>query len=68
MVFTGTNTGCFPEDPSEFYAYDASNLTRLQTFPLPDCSTSGVTVLDGWVYVGYGVFGGTGGVRAYRIQ
>ncbi len=42
--------------------------TLLQTYLLPDFTTSGVTVLDGWVYVGYGVFGGTGGVRAYRIQ
>ncbi len=56
-----------------FYAYDAATLTRLATFDLPPAggfnfTTSGVTVLDGWVYVGYGVFGASGGVRAYRIQ
>ena len=77
VVFTGTNTAVEVSEgifQSKFYAYDAATLTPLATFDLPpdaagfNFTTSGVTVLDGWVYVGYGVFGPSGGVRAYRIQ
>jgi polyvinyl alcohol dehydrogenase (cytochrome) len=57
------------QDAAEFYAYDAATGTRLATFALPDGNTSagGAVVVDGWLYLPYGVTGSTGGVQAYRL-
>ncbi len=60
VVFVGTN------DAPEFYAYDAGSGTRLATFPLPETTTSGASIVDGTLFIGYGVFG-AGGVRAYEL-
>ena len=52
-----------------FYAYDATTGTRLATFDLPEGTTSagGPIVVDGTLYLPYGVDGAKGGVQAYRL-
>jgi len=60
IVFVGTNAA------SEFYAYDAASGTRLATFALPTTTSSGPSVVDGTLYIGYGIFA-AGGVRAYGL-
>ncbi len=61
LVFVGTQTA------NEFYVYDAALGTRLKTFTMPSTVSSGASIVDGTVYVGYGVFGAPGGVRAYAL-
>ncbi|MEN8159375.1 MAG: PQQ-binding-like beta-propeller repeat protein [Myxococcota bacterium] len=61
VVFTGTNAA------PVLYAYDAETGQRRAEFPLPAITTSKPTVEETSLYVGYGVFGGTGGVRAYIL-
>jgi polyvinyl alcohol dehydrogenase (cytochrome) len=58
------------EDAPAFYAYDAATGTRLATFTLPDGTTSagGAIVVDGVLYLPYGVIGTKGGVQAYRLR
>jgi outer membrane protein assembly factor BamB len=67
VVYVGTLAA------KEFYAYDASNGTKLKTFVLPPASelpdnvSGGAAVIDNTLYVPYGIFGGTGGVIAYTL-
>jgi polyvinyl alcohol dehydrogenase (cytochrome) len=58
------------EDAAEFYAYDAENGTRLATFALPEGTTSagGAVVVDGMLFLPYGVSGDQGGVQAYKTR
>lgn len=60
VLFVGTNTS------AEFYAYAANSGTRLATFGVPNIVTSGASVVDGSVYVGYG-FVGPGGGAAFAL-
>lgn len=59
---TGT---CVPR--GIWYAYDASSGERLREFALPANVASGASIVDGNVYVGYGIFGGGGGVAAFEL-
>src|SRR5262245_55636530 len=59
LVVVGTNA------TNGRYGYDATNGTRLATLPMPDVVSSGASIVDGTIYVGYGIFGSTGGVRAF---
>jgi cysteine-rich repeat protein len=61
VLFTGAN------GKLEFYAYDADTGARLATFPLPAATSSKATVDGTSLYIGYGIFGTTGGVRAYIL-
>lgn len=61
LVFAGDN------GDSNFYVYDAANGTRLNTLTLPNSSSSGASIVNGVVYVGYGIFTGAGGVRAFAL-
>jgi outer membrane protein assembly factor BamB len=61
VLFTGTNA------VAEFYAYDAALGTRLKTLTLPAITSSGASIVDGTVYVGYGIFGAAGGVVAFEL-
>ena len=61
LVFAGTQAS------TSFYVYDATTGTRLKTFPMPANVSSGASIVDGTVYVGYGVFGAAGGVRAFGL-
>jgi hypothetical protein len=61
LLFTGT------EDAEEFYVYDAATGMRLKTFPMPATVTSGASIVDGIVYVGYGTSSIVGGVMAFAL-
>ncbi len=61
VVFSGTNVA------PEFYAYDAATGQRLATFPLPDITSSQASADGPVLFIGYGIFGNTGGVRAYAL-
>jgi len=61
LVVVGTNA------TNVLYVYDATNGTRLATLPMPDVVSSGASIVDGTIYVGYGIFGSTGGVRAFGL-
>ena len=49
------------------YVYDATTGTRLATLTMPDTVTSGAAIVDGTIYVGYGIAGQAGGVRAFGL-
>ena len=51
---------------TDVYVYDATTGTRLKTFTLPGSVAAGPTIVDGTLYVGYGL-GAAGGVRAYGL-
>ena len=53
--------------PRAFYAFDAGDGSHLATFPLPAQSTSGPSVVGSELFIGFGVLGPTGGVRAYEL-
>ena len=61
LLVTGTQAA------SEFYVYDAALGTRLKTFTMPANVTSGASIVDGVIYVGYGIFGPPGGVQAFAL-
>ena len=63
VLYASTN------EAAEFYAYDATTGARLATFALPEGTTSagGAVVVDGMLYLPYGVDGDKGGVLAYRL-
>jgi outer membrane protein assembly factor BamB len=68
LLFVGNNAT--PTDPAEYYVYDATTGARLKTFAVPantSAVASGASILNGTVYVGYGVFGGPGGVMALGL-
>jgi hypothetical protein len=49
------------------YVYDATTGARLATLTMPDTVTSGASIVDGTIYVGYGIAGQAGGVRAFGL-
>jgi outer membrane protein assembly factor BamB len=49
------------------YVYDATTGTRLATLTMPATVTSGAAIVDGTIYVGYGIAGQAGGVRAFGL-
>jgi polyvinyl alcohol dehydrogenase (cytochrome) len=61
LVVVGTNA------TNALYVYDATTGTRLVTLPVSDTVSSGASIVDGTIYVGYGIFGSTGGVRAFAL-
>jgi len=61
LLFVGTL------DASEYYVYDAAAGVRLKTFTMPTNVSSGASIVDGTVYVGYGIFGDPGGVMAFAL-
>jgi outer membrane protein assembly factor BamB len=61
LVFVGNQV------TTEFFVYDAATGKRLKTFTVPANIASGASIVDGTVYVGYGVYGGEGGVRAFGL-
>jgi len=52
---------------SFFYVYDATTGTRLKTLTVPATISSGASIVDGTVYVGYGIFGSSGGLLAFHL-
>jgi len=60
LLFVGAN------GVTENYVYDIATGMRLNTLALPTGSTSGAAIVDGTVYVGFGL-GGPGGVRAFGL-
>jgi outer membrane protein assembly factor BamB len=56
---------CIPVGP--FFVYDGSTGERLRQFILPANVASGASIVDGNVYVGYGIFGALGGVVALGL-
>ena len=63
----GDCSGGTCQNMSFYYVYDASNGTRLKTFTMPDNVSSGASVVNGTIYVGYGIFGSAGGVQAFSL-
>ena len=61
LVVVGSNA------TNVLYVYDATSGTRIATLPMPDVVSSGASIVDGTIYVGYGIFGSTGGVRAFGL-
>ena len=61
LVFAGNN------GDGNFYVHNAATGTRLNTLSLPTTSSSGASIVGGVVYVGYGIFGAPGGVRAFAL-
>ncbi|HEX6245774.1 MAG TPA: PQQ-binding-like beta-propeller repeat protein, partial [Polyangiales bacterium] len=61
VLYVGTQTS------PVLYSYDAKTGARLGSYPLPQTSASLGVVSNGHLYIGYGV-GGTGGIRAYRVD
>jgi len=65
VVFVGK--GNIGIAPPAFHAFDASDGSHLATFPLPAQSTSGPSIVGSELFVGFGIFGPSGGVRAYEL-
>jgi outer membrane protein assembly factor BamB len=61
LVFAGTTA------TRELFVHDAATGARLNAFPLPVTSASGPSVVDGVVYVGYGIFSANAGVKAFAL-
>ena len=61
LVATGTLAG------SNVYVYDATTGVRLKTLALPGQVTAGPAIVDGAIYVSYGLGGPAGGVAAYGL-
>jgi outer membrane protein assembly factor BamB len=59
VLFVGAN------ETAGLFVYDAALGTRLTTLALPETTTSGASIVDGSVYVGFGV--ATGGVQAFTL-
>ncbi|MEW6269025.1 MAG: PQQ-binding-like beta-propeller repeat protein [Thermodesulfobacteriota bacterium] len=49
------------------YVHDAATGTELRAIPMPAAVASGASIVDGVVYVGYGIFGADGGVQAFAL-
>jgi outer membrane protein assembly factor BamB len=49
------------------YVYDATTGVRLKTLPIPTTTSSGPSIVDGTIYVGYGLGGSVGGVAAFGL-
>ena len=65
VVFVGK--GNIGLGTAAFHAFDASDGSHLATFPLPFQSTSGPSVVGSELFVGFGILGASGGVRAYEL-
>ena len=52
---------------SPYFIYDARDGRRLKTLVLPANGVGGPSIVDGSVYIPYGVLGGDGGVIAYAL-
>jgi outer membrane protein assembly factor BamB len=59
VLFVGSNVA------SSLFVYDAALGTRLATLSLPTNTTSGASIVDGTVYVGFGL--PAGGVQAFVL-
>jgi outer membrane protein assembly factor BamB len=66
VVFVGKGNIFIVPDPA-LYAFSASDGSLIATFPLPAQSTSGPSAVGSELFVGFGVLGPTGGVRAYEL-
>jgi len=49
------------------YVYDAATGVRLKALDIPTTTTAGPSIVDGTIYVGYGIGGPTGGVSAFGL-
>jgi len=49
------------------YVYDATTGVRLKTLPIPTTTSSGPSIVDGTIYVGYGLGGAVGCVAAFGL-
>jgi outer membrane protein assembly factor BamB len=61
LLLTGTLAA------SSVYVYDAATGVRLATLGLPATSVAGPVIVDGTVYLGYGLGSAVGGVRAFTL-
>ena len=61
VLFTGSN------GTNGLFVYEAATGRRIDVLPLPTFTSAGPAIVDGVVYAGYGVFGATGGVRAFDL-
>jgi polyvinyl alcohol dehydrogenase (cytochrome) len=52
---------------SNLYVYDAATGVRLKTLTLPNVTSAGPSIVDGTMYVGYGLGGSVGGVAAFEL-
>jgi polyvinyl alcohol dehydrogenase (cytochrome) len=52
---------------SNVYVYDAATGVRLTTLAIPATTSAGPSIVDGTIYVGYGLGGATGGVAAFGL-
>jgi outer membrane protein assembly factor BamB len=66
VVFVGEGNIFNIPEPA-FYAFAASDGSHIATFPLPAQSTSGPSAVGSELFVGFGVLGPSGGVRAYEL-
>lgn len=60
LFYMGTNGA------AAYYVYDQAG-DRVHTLTLPDISAGGAAVVDGEVFVPFGILGNLGGVRAYQL-
>jgi outer membrane protein assembly factor BamB len=51
----------------QVYVYDATTGVRKQTITMPETVSGGPAIVDGTVYIAYGVGGVLGGVQAYSL-
>ncbi len=61
LLFAGTQAA------NELYIYDALSGQRLRTIQMPATVVGGVTVVDGRIYVPYGLNSSAGGVQAWGL-
>jgi polyvinyl alcohol dehydrogenase (cytochrome) len=61
LVVMGTNA------TANLYVYDATTGVRLKTLALPATTAAGPSIVDGTMYVGYGLGGSVGGVAAFGL-
>lgn len=61
LVAMGTLTS------SSVYVYDTTTGARLKTLSIPSTTSSGPSIVDGTIYVGYGLGGAVGGVAAFGL-
>ena len=67
VVFVGSSDLFLPTGANAFYAFDAANGTLLQTFELETSTSSGPSIVDDELFIGYGGIAESGGVRAYEL-
>ena len=67
VVFVGSSDLFLETGANAFYAFDAADGTWLQTFELPVTTSSGPSMFDDELFIGYGGILESGGVRAYEV-